>query len=106
MSFTETSEGWWLEDNHILHAQCQNADGEKVESTIDLDTFVGNSDGWFIWDGENFSLSATDVRLDGSYLSAELATVEGGSRERQGLELNDRIGNDNGQLVYTSLDEE
>ncbi|KAG8413081.1 hypothetical protein J3459_015809 [Metarhizium acridum] len=100
MSFYESSKNIWLEDGHILHADCQDDDGNWNESTIDLNEFIGNSDGWFEWDGVNFSESAHDILLDGSRLTAEMGMVEGGNRERQGLELNDRIGNENGQLVY------
>ncbi|KAG8413082.1 hypothetical protein J3459_015809 [Metarhizium acridum] len=136
MSFYESSKNIWLEDGHILHADCQDDDGNWNESTIDLNEFIGNSDGWFEWDGvsksfslfpvpscscipfffpsagwqiettdntsssADFSESAHDILLDGSRLTAEMGMVEGGNRERQGLELNDRIGNENGQLVY------
>lgn len=46
----------------------------------------------------DFTETAENIQLEGSRLTAELYTVEGGTRERQGIELNDRIGNDNGQL--------
>ena len=36
----------------------------------------------------------------GHYLTADLPKRDGGYRERQGIELNDRIANDNGRLVY------
>ncbi|KZZ88473.1 Cyanovirin-N [Moelleriella libera RCEF 2490] len=100
MSFAQTSTEYWLEDGHILHAYCQNADGDSVQSQIDLNGFIGNSDGWFEWGGVDFTETAENIQLEGSRLTAELYTVEGGTRERQGIELNDRIGNDNGQLSY------
>jgi hypothetical protein len=54
-----------------------------------------------MWDGVNFSHSAQDMRLEGgSYLTAELPMRDGGYRERMGIELNDRIGNENGRLVF------
>ena len=45
MSFAASSENAWLEDGHILHAQCKNIQGTLVDSTIDLDHHIGNSDG-------------------------------------------------------------
>lgn len=51
MSFYESSRNIWLEDGHILHAECAYGDDEWQESTIDLNDFVGNSDGWFVWNG-------------------------------------------------------
>lgn len=35
-------------------------------------------------------------------LTAELNMIEEGTRGRQGINLNDRIGNDNGRLVVSS----
>lgn len=50
----------------------------------------------------DFSESAGDISVDGTMLTAELNMIEEGTRGRQGLNLNDRIGNDNGQLVVSS----
>jgi hypothetical protein len=41
-----------LEDGHILHAELSNEDGDYVESTLDLDYYIGNHDGAFAWGGE------------------------------------------------------
>ncbi|KFG78559.1 hypothetical protein MANI_003012 [Metarhizium anisopliae] len=105
MSFYESSRNIWLEDGHILHAECAYGDDEWNESTIDLNDFVGNSDGWFVWNGVNFSESAGDISVDGAMLTAELNMIEEGTRGRQGINLNDRIGNDNGRLVYINQDD-
>lgn len=53
-----------------------------------------------MWDGVNFSESANDIRLEGTLLTAELQMRDGAYRERQGIDLNDRIANENGQLVF------
>jgi hypothetical protein len=53
-----------------------------------------------MWDGVNAGQSAQGIELDGSMLTAELPMRDGGYRERQGIDLNDRISNENGQLVY------
>lgn len=45
MSFHLTAESLRLEENHILIAQLRNADGELVDSSIDLNTIIGNVDG-------------------------------------------------------------
>lgn len=45
MSFHLTAESLRLEENHILIAQLRNADGELVDSFIDLNTIIGNADG-------------------------------------------------------------
>ena len=55
MSFTNSSSNFWLEDNHILHASCVDNDGNSHDSQLDLDHYIGNSDGWFAWDGVSTS---------------------------------------------------
>lgn len=57
--------------------------------------------GWFLWDAQNFSHSAEAIDLrDGHHLEALLLKKDGGYRERQGINLNDRISNVNGRLTY------
>jgi carbonic anhydrase len=51
MSFSASAESYHLHDGHILKAVVRNVDGEPCESEIDLDQFIGNQDGWFMWDG-------------------------------------------------------
>jgi hypothetical protein len=53
-----------------------------------------------MWDGVNAGQSAQSIELNGSMLTAELPMRDGGYRERQGIDLNDRISNENGHLVY------
>jgi len=54
-----------------------------------------------MWDGGDFSKSAEEIDLrDGHYLEAKLRKKDGGHRERQGINLNDRISNINGKLTY------
>lgn len=49
----------------------------------------------------DFSDSANDIRLEGTLLTGELPMRDGGYRERQGIELSDRIANENGELVVS-----
>jgi hypothetical protein len=48
----------------------------------------------------DFSHSAINIQLEGTVLTAELPMRDGGYRERQGIDLNDRISNENGELVF------
>ncbi|KAL7918395.1 Cyanovirin-N [Trichoderma austrokoningii] len=100
MSFQASSREFFLEDGHILFAVVADREGNWIDSRIDLNEFIGNEDGWFMWDGVNFSESANDIRLEGTLLTAELPMRDGGYRERQGIELSDRISNQDGQLVF------
>ncbi len=57
--------------------------------------------GWFSWDEKKISHSAEEIDLRGGYhLEALLRKKDGGYRERQGINLNDRISNLNGKLTY------
>ncbi|KAL1979791.1 hypothetical protein VTN96DRAFT_5198 [Rasamsonia emersonii] len=107
MSFHLTSEDIHLEfadDSTWLVAQVKDAHGRFHHNRVRLDKHIGNSDGWFIWGGENFTRSARDIRLEhgprGPKLTAELPMINGGFRERQGIDLADRIENRDGHLVY------
>ncbi|KAI1070497.1 hypothetical protein LB507_006719 [Fusarium sp. FIESC RH6] len=100
MSFFDSCQDIQIIDGHILRALAQDADGQWRESQIDLDQFIGNQDGWFMWGGEFFSKSAMNVELEGTYLMAELTKADGDFGERQGIDLNDRISNENGELVF------
>lgn len=50
---------------------------------------------------QDFSESGNDIRLEGTLLTAELPMRDGGYRERQGIQLDDRIANINGRLVVS-----
>lgn len=52
VNFHHSAQNISLEDGHILHAELSNGDGDYVESTLDLDYYIGNHDGAFAWGGE------------------------------------------------------
>ncbi|KAK7422749.1 hypothetical protein QQZ08_009373 [Neonectria magnoliae] len=94
-----------LEDGHILHAQVANEDGEYIDSQLDLNYYIGNDNGSFQWGGENFADSAQDIsfELEGDdnvpILRATLGNLDGDGVACD-LNLSERIGNDNGVLIY------
>ena len=54
-----------------------------------------------MWDGVDFSHSAEEIALrDGHHLEAQLRKIDGYHRDRQGINLNDRISNVDGKLTY------
>lgn len=63
VNFHESSQNIWLEDGHILHAECGNGEDEYVESTLDLDYYIGNNDGSFQWGGESKSTTTRVLQL-------------------------------------------
>ncbi|KAJ5748177.1 uncharacterized protein N7511_009873 [Penicillium nucicola] len=106
MSFHQTCQNVRIEfngDSIYLHCDARDEHGGFRPTSLRLDDFIGNEDGWFMWDGVNAGRSARSVALDGSVLTAELPMRNGGHRERQGINLNDRISNENGRLVYRRL---
>ncbi|CDM29696.1 hypothetical protein DTO013E5_6077 [Penicillium roqueforti] len=105
MSFHESASHIELVDGHILRALLRTENGDEEESTIDLDHHIGNDNGHFHWDGGDFHASAENVRFDreGEYgvpvLRAVLRDVDGEGHDAD-INLSERIGNDNGRLVF------
>ncbi|OJJ86773.1 CVNH domain-containing protein [Aspergillus glaucus CBS 516.65] len=105
MSFHLTAESLRLEENHILSAQLRNADGELVDSSIDLNTIIGNVDGRLEWGGQNFSESAEEVQFgiesenDVPVLRALLKKA-GEECAAADVNLSERIVNENGAFVF------
>ncbi|ODM15310.1 Cyanovirin-N [Aspergillus cristatus] len=105
MSFHLTGQEIRVEDNHILVALLQNEDGQWIESSIDLDEFVGNDNGHFQWDGKNFSQTASNVHFaieggaDVPVLRGDLQDFEGNWNSRD-LNLSERVVNVNGHFEF------
>ncbi|KAH6871768.1 Cyanovirin-N [Thelonectria olida] len=105
MSFHLSAEDITLEDGHILRARLADVDGNWQDAQLDLDYYIGNIDGSFEWGGQNFSHSASNISFgfEGDdnvpVLRASLGTMEGGSNDRD-LNLSERIGNDNGNMIF------
>ncbi|KAJ9298593.1 hypothetical protein DTO271G3_3560 [Paecilomyces variotii] len=82
----------------------KDVDGNWHPNRLRLDDIIGNSDGWFIWGGRDFTHSAREIHLEhganGPHLTAELPMRDGGYRERQGIDLADKIRNENGRLIF------
>ncbi|GBE84655.1 hypothetical protein SCP_0606340 [Sparassis crispa] len=98
MSFSATCSKFSLR-GAVLSATCRDFDGNNVDSTLNLDAFIGNDDGKFNWDSAQFSLSASDVELNGVFLCASL-TRRDGAVKKAALNLNFCVENMNGQLGF------
>ncbi|KAJ5222111.1 uncharacterized protein N7469_010998 [Penicillium citrinum] len=105
MSFHQSAASYELEDGHILKAVLHDAEGEEQDAELDLNAYIGNNDGSFEWGGENFADSAQEIELntegdeENPILRAKLGNVEGEEVEAD-LNLAERIGNDNGTLIF------
>ncbi|KAF1967091.1 Cyanovirin-N [Bimuria novae-zelandiae CBS 107.79] len=95
-----------VEGNHILKARLQRPDGEYQDAEIDLNNHIGNENGSFFWDGENFSDSAEDVHftIEGEgevpVLRATLHNADGEGVQCD-LNLAERISNNDGSFVFS-----
>ncbi|KAF4980017.1 hypothetical protein FZEAL_3879 [Fusarium zealandicum] len=124
VNFHLSSEDIELRDGHILVAKCSNGE-EHIDSELDLNYYIGNSDGAFQWGGESkskyhqspkfpctytffpqdFADSAEDIsfELEGDdnvpVLRASLNPADGDPVEAN-INLAECIGNDGGVLVY------
>jgi hypothetical protein len=105
MTFHYSAEDIRVDDGHILRARLQRGDGEWQDAEIDLDQFIGNIDGHFSWDGQNFSHTAQGAHFaiegDGSVpvLRAELFDAEGNAQSRD-VNLAERISNNDGHFNF------
>ena len=100
MSFSESSRNIHLIGS-VLSAECCTAEGDWIESQINLDTCLGNISGSFEWGQENFSLSAQDIQLEDMTLSAGLATEDGENFTNSRVNLDEHISNIDGQLTFS-----
>ncbi|KAL4784582.1 Cyanovirin-N [Aspergillus varians] len=105
MSFHESAQNIRIEDGHRLFADLRNEDGDFVEAEFDLNQILGNNDGHFEWDANDFSSSAEDIELhiEGDdnvpVLRAVLGNSEGETVEAN-VNLAERLGNDNGSFQF------
>ncbi|KAI9369821.1 Cyanovirin-N [Aspergillus egyptiacus] len=105
MSFHLSAQDIRIEDNHLLVADLQDASGEFQCASIDLNEFLGNNNGSFEWDGENFSETAEDVEFaiegDGEVpvLRAMLRNEEG-EMVPADVNLAERVVNEDGAFVF------
>ncbi|KAG9594070.1 hypothetical protein KCU97_g5837, partial [Aureobasidium melanogenum] len=105
-NFSETSRDISLDYNTMaLKAFCRRPDGSEHESYLHLNEILGNRDGRFVWERHgNFTGSVQEGKIwlaeGGRALCAVLGDGRGGWNEHASIELDERITNENGQLVY------
>lgn len=98
MAFQSTSRGIYISGS-ILRAECRDWDKNWRSASLDLDEFIGNSDGKFSLSDKNFSHSANNLQLCGSKLSASLLR-RNGLRLKATFDLNLCVANMNGSLEF------
>jgi hypothetical protein len=100
MSFSLSANNSQIKEGH-LHAHVRRIDGSwNEDAKLNLDHHIGNNNGVLEWGGQNFSQSVQNVHLrDGHILEADARRVDG-SWNRTSINLNEKIGNNNGELVH------
>lgn len=101
-NFRASSHDVHIEGRSTLVAECFDVHGHKQRSAIDLNDCLTNNGGRIEWvRGGNFAASAQHIRLkhDENVLEAELGDGRGGWQHCE-VNLNERIGNDNGRLHF------
>ncbi|KAI1467819.1 CNVH-domain-containing protein [Daldinia caldariorum] len=100
MAFSQSSRDLRLDKpDCTLHATCRTPAKTEQKSRLDLDTILGNSNGRFEVGSSNFSKSATEIRLEGTILSARLRDKDGVEREDT-INLDAVLENVNGKLTF------
>ena len=100
MSFSLSSQNTCLKDGHTLHSTCKRKDGSWKDSSINLNNYITNDNGRLLFGGINFSLSCTNISiLSGHILVCQARAVDGSWHENS-LDLNLRIGNNDGNLCF------
>jgi hypothetical protein len=78
MSFSHTSTNITLSGS-VLSADCGNSSGNFSFSSIDLNNVLGNTNGNFAPSSSGWFNTASNVRLDGQNLTANLLNANGQS---------------------------
>ena len=99
MSFSKSAQKTHLK-GAFLHSTCRRVDGSWNDNNIDLDRYIGNDNGVLVWDGENFFSSCENVTIhDGHQLKCKARRVDGSWNQTE-INLDDKIGNNNGELTF------
>ena len=99
MSFSQTSRNIRLSGLSLLMAECHKHDGSWVPSTLDLDTGIGNNEGYFDTSRTDYFKTAGDVSLSGTILTASLMRT-GTSPRYDSIDLDPIVANHDGVLTF------
>lgn len=106
-NFSHSAKDVSLDHKFYLVAQCADVQGQHRFSALDLNDHITNSNGQLQWVEQNntgnFSGSCRSINLaeGGKVLIAEACAIDGTWRQSY-LWLDERIGNENGELKFVS----
>ncbi|KAF8429828.1 Cyanovirin-N [Terfezia claveryi] len=109
-SWLHTARNVHLQGDSILAAQLQKRDGSWQDATIDLNDYLGNSDGKFLWNGSNFAATARDTKIQDrrpdsfeAWILATLQKADGywpSGADSAGLNITDALKNEDGEFEW------
>ncbi|RPB20661.1 CNVH-domain-containing protein [Terfezia boudieri ATCC MYA-4762] len=119
-SWLHTARNVHLQGKSTLAAELQKRDGSWHHATIDLNNYLGNSDGKFLWNGTNFAATARDTKIEDrrpqsfeAWILATLQEADGvwpQGTDSAGLNITDALKNEDGNFVcgmaYMEIEEE
>ena len=95
--FSNSSSNIYLNGTNLC-ATCLDSQGNKHDSSIDLNNYIGNIEGTLTWGESNFAGSSSNFSLSGAVLSAECSDSDGNTHHSS-INLNNYISNQEGALT-------
>jgi hypothetical protein len=87
-----------VDSRGVLHATCKRRDGSLNTTSLGLDQYVGNNNGFLQPNGSHFTETCIDVK-GGVTLEAR-CKARNGTFDNATLNLNNHVDNTNGFLVW------
>lgn len=85
----------------VLTATCYRADGSTLKtSSIDLNSYIENVDGFLVWQPSNFIASCDSTIVAGSNTLAAQCKSRDQALQYTEVDLNEHIANIDGTLTY------
>ena len=94
--FSNSSSNIYLKGTNLC-ATCLDSQGNKHDSSIDLNNYIGNIEGTLTWGKCNFAASSSNINLSGSIICADCKDSKGNSHH-SAIYLDNYISNIEGTL--------
>jgi CVNH domain len=95
--FSKSCDGTVLENGHILRSNCKDRSANSRETSLDLNSVIGNGDGHLSPGSSGYLKTCKNIRLNGNSLQADCLTYNRDWRSTS-LNLDNNIFNSDGQL--------
>lgn len=99
--FSATCENINISQDGYLSADCRRLDGSLKHSTLGLNPFIGNDNGYLHSPGEGFTRTCSDLHMTDAFLFATCRTNDGNEHGSPGLDLDLHVANLDGNLEWS-----